>query len=70
MHMAHRQICEQLAKVGSPDQVAVTQQQLQELEPQVRYCRYQLGRRGGLGDALVPDSPSAGGLQVTSCQSM
>ncbi|KAK9801994.1 hypothetical protein WJX73_007855 [Symbiochloris irregularis] len=59
-----QQICEQLARVGTPDQVAVTQQQLQELEPQIRYCQYQLQRRGGLSTEGVPDSPSAAGLQA------
>lgn len=64
----HRQICEELAKVGTADQVAVTQQQLTELEPMLRYSQYQLQRRGkGAADALVPDSPSASALQVSLC---
>ena len=68
-HLCSR-ICEELAKRGSADQVAMTQQQMQEIEPQLRFARYQLERYGPSDTGPVPDSPSAGGLHVcplTSC---
>ena len=52
--------------MGSPDQQAVYQKQLTDLAPAVRYCHYQIERRGGNSakTPAVPDSPSTKHLQV------
>lgn len=54
--------------MGPPEQVALSQQQLSELEPQLRFARYQLQRSGQPADeaAALPDSPSAVALHVRS----
>ena len=51
----------QLAKVGSPEEQAACRERLEQLEPPIRYCTYQLERLGG---APQPSSPASAHLQA------
>ena len=56
----------QLAKVGSAEEQAACRDRLEQLEPPIRYCTYQLERAGGAapGGAPEPSSPASARLQV------
>ena len=56
----------QLARVGTSEQQAACRARLDELEPPIRYCAYQLEKAGGSGGARAaePNSPITTRLQV------
>jgi len=56
----------QLARVGTAEQQAACRARLDELEPPIRYCAYQLDKAGSSGGARAtePNSPVTAGLQV------
>ena len=61
----------QLVKLGTPEQQAACRQRLEELEPPIRFCTYQLDRTGGAtpGTDPEPSSPGSARLQVrASCR--
>ncbi len=64
-----RKLVAQLARVGTAEQQAACRARLDELEPPIRYCTYQLGKAGsaaaGAG-AAEPNSPATAALQAQS----
>lgn len=61
-----RKLVSQLAKVGSAEEQAACRDRLEQLEPPIRYCSYQLERAGGVtaGGPPEPSSPASARLQV------
>ena len=61
----------QLARVGTAEQQAACRARLDELEPPIRYCTYQLDKAGSAaagGRAPAPSSPATAALQA--CRSL
>jgi RNA-binding signal recognition particle 68 len=44
-----RKLYEELAKVGTFEQQSICEQQMEGIEPTMRYCKYQINRKGGAG---------------------
>jgi hypothetical protein len=60
-----RQVYQELAKVGSLEQQALLNKQLDDLAVPINFCKYKLKRGDADADGLnVPDSPSAKAIQV------
>ncbi|KAK9814357.1 hypothetical protein WJX72_004470 [[Myrmecia] bisecta] len=53
-YLRAQKLYEELGKVGSFDQASVCRQQLEEIEPTIRFCKYQISRKGG-----APPDPHA-----------
>ena len=56
----------QLARMGSAEQQAACRARLDDLEPPIRYCAYQLDKAGGAAGTRGPEpsSPATTRLQV------
>ena len=64
-----RKLVAQLARVGTAEQQAACRARLDELEPPIRYCAYQLDKAdGGAARAAKPNSPVTTQLQVRAGQ--
>lgn len=61
-----RELVSQLAKVGSAEEQAACRDRLEQLEPPIRYCSYQLERAGRAAPRgpAEPSSPASARLQV------
>ena len=57
-----RRLCQELAKTGPLESQILYRQQLQELEPLVRFCQYEQSRAGGSSAASQEQLPEQ--LQV------
>jgi hypothetical protein len=67
----YRTVYDQLSQVGDLEQQAMCRERVEELEPSIRYCQYNLNKSGGktnMSDLkdLKSQSPAQDLLQVTS----
>lgn len=56
-----KKLLEELSKVGTFDQQAVCRHFIDQVEPTVRYCSYQMSRKGG-GEGAITTSPDTAAL--------
>ncbi len=62
-----RQVYQELAKLGSLEQQAVLNKQLEDLAAPINFCKYKLKRDDADASVTVPDSPSAKAIRVGVC---
>ena len=66
LRLLRRRLCETLAHAGPLEQQLLYRQQLEELEPLIRFCQYEQGKAGASAAHTADETALSEHLQVSS----